>query len=442
MDKASILYKNPFKKYSRRDICRFPKPLPGAIITSMSNLEGTVTIGNREIPKDFLVFLIISILMGIVGAVESTSLNNRLYEDLDFTVMQRSMLETPRELPGLFSVVLIGIMNSLGDIRIAAVANLVGGIGLLFFGMVPNQFSLVLVTLVIYSTGQHLYMPLTNTIAMTFATGGNYGQRLGQVQSLGSLSIIVSAAVLYLLYRLFDVSYQMVFTLAGFAMIGAGILFFVLDKGGTRGKTISRTKFIIRKEFKLYYTLAIVNGARKQITITFVPWLLIDTFEQPVTTITALFFVVCLLNIFFKPWFGRLIDLRGERYALKLEAMVMFVACLGFAFSKTLFPPAIALGLVYFCYVIDKLMESASMARATYVKKMSREPSDVGRTLATGQSMDHIVSMLIPLFAGYVWYANGASGYIYVFLGALLISWVNFYIAGKLPKVNIAKTFS
>jgi hypothetical protein len=73
----------------------------------------------------------------------------------------------------------------------------------------------------------------------------------------------------------------------------------------------------------------------------------------------------------------------------------MFVACLGFAFSKTLLPPAMALGLVYFCYVIDKLMESASMARATYVKKMSTEPSDVGRTLATGQSMDHIVSMLI-----------------------------------------------
>jgi hypothetical protein len=402
----------------------------------MGNLEGTVTIGNRQIPKDFLVFLIISILLGVVGAVESTSLNNRLYEDLDFTVMQRSMLEAPRELPGLLSVVLIGIMNSLGDIRIAAVANLVGGIGLLLFGMAPNQFSLVLTTLVIYSTGQHLYLPLTNTIAMSFATGENYGQRLGQVQSLGSLSIIISAGLLYLLYRQFEIPYQVVFSFAGVAMIFAGVLFFVLDKGGTRGKVVARTKFVIRKEFKLYYVLSVINGARKQITMTFVPWLLIDTFQQPVTTITALFFVVCLLNIFFKPWFGQLIDRRGERYALKLEAVVMFVACLGFAFSKALFSPSTALGIIYVCYVIDKLMESANMARATYVRKMSKDPSDVARTLATGIGMDHAVSMFIPIVAGYVWYANGTNGYIYVFLGALVISWINFYIAGKLPKVK------
>lgn len=403
-------------------------------------MNDTVKIWGREIHKDLLVFLIISVLLGVVSAVEATSLNNRLYEDLDFTVMQRAMLETPRELPGLLSVVIIGFMNSMGDIKIAAVANLIGGFGLILFGMAPNHFSLILVTLVIYSTGQHLYLPLTNTIAMTFATGEKYGQRLGQVQSLGSISIIVAAAALYLLYKLFNVSYQTVFTISGIAMLLAGFLFLALDKGGTRGKTVARTKFIVRKEFKLYYILATINGARKQITITFVPWLLIDTFQQPVTTITALFFIVCILNVFFKPWFGKLIDEKGERFALQLEAMVMFCACLGFAFAKTLFSPQVALLVVFGCYIIDKLMESASMARATYVRKLSTELSDVARTLATGQSVDHIVSMMIPLLAGYVWYANGLNGYVYVFLGALVISWINFYVAGKIPKKEELKT--
>lgn len=397
-------------------------------------MNQTVKIWGREIPKDLLVFLIISVLLGVVSAVEATSLNNRLYEDLDFTVMQRAMLETPRELPGLLSVVIIGFMNSLGDIKIAAVANIVGGFGLLLFGMAPNQFSFILITLVIYSTGQHLYLPLTNTIAMTFASGENYGQRLGQVQSLGSISIIVAAALLYLLYKLFDVSYQTVFTISGIAMLLAGFLFLVLDKGGSRGKTVARRKFIVRREFKLYYILATINGARKQITITFVPWLLIDTFQQPVTTITALFFVVCILNVFFKPWFGKLIDRKGERTALQLESIVMFVACLGFAFAKTIFSPQVALIVVFLCYIIDKLMESASMARATYVRKLSKEPSDVARTLATGQSLDHAISMMIPLLAGYVWYSNGLNGYVYVFLGALVISWINFYVASKIPK--------
>ncbi len=401
---------------------------------SMSILQGTVKIWGRDVPKDFLAFLIISVLLGIVEAVDSTSLSNRLYEDLNFTVMQRSTLEAPRELPGFLAVVIIGMLNSFGDIRIAAFANILGGIGLLFFGMTPNDFSMVLITLVIYSTGQHIYLPLSNTIAMTFAKGDNLGKRLGQVQSLGSFSIIISSALLYLLYKLFHVSYQAVFFIAGIAMLLAGFLFLAMDKSGNRDRVVAKERFVLRKEFKLFYILSVINGARKQITITFVPWLLIDTFRQPVTTITALFFVVCCINIFFKPWFGNLIDNKGERFALRLEALVMFVACLGFSFAKILFSPGIALAVVCFCYVIDKLMGSASMARATYVRKLSREPSDVARTLATGQSMDHVVSMLIPLLAGYFWYSHGINGYIYVFLGALVISWMNFAAAGKIPR--------
>lgn len=136
-----------------------------------------VKIGKIEISRDLYIFLIISVLLGIVSAVESTSLANRLYEDLNFTVMQRAMLETPRELPGLLTVGLIGILNGLGDIRIAAVANILGGIGLLFFGLAPNQFSFILLFLVIYSTGQHIYLPLASSIAMSFAHGENFGQR-------------------------------------------------------------------------------------------------------------------------------------------------------------------------------------------------------------------------------------------------------------------------
>lgn len=391
-----------------------------------------IKIGKYEISRDLLIFLTASVLLGIVAAVESTSLANRLYEDLNFTVMQRSLLETPRELPGLLTVVMIGMLNGLGDIRIAAVANILGGIGLLLFGLAPNQFSLILLFLVIYSTGQHLYFPMASSIAMSFAHGENFGQRMGQVQGLGSLSIIIASAVLFILYRFSRVTYEIVFMVAAFAMILAGILFLFMQGDGQ--KIVSGKRFIFRKEYKLYYVMSTINGARKQITLTFVPWLIIDVFHQPVTTITLLFFVVCVINIFFKPWFGSLIDKRGERYAMQLEAIVMFAACVGFIFAKTMFSFSTALLIVGACYVIDKLMESASMARATYVKKLSADASEVARTLSMGQSMDHLISMLIPLLAGYVWYANGPDGYRYVFIGALFISALNFYIASKLEK--------
>ncbi|MBR0599194.1 MFS transporter [Clostridiales bacterium BAD-6] len=389
-----------------------------------------VKIGKYEISADLFIFLVISVLLGVVAAVESTSLANRLYEDLDFTVMQRSLLETPRELPGLLAVVFFGMLNGLGDMRIAAVANIIGGIGLLFFGLVPNHFYLVLFFLVIYSVGQHLYLPLSSTIAMGFAEGENFGKRMGQVQGLGSLSIIITSGLLYILYRFFHVTYQVVFVIAAFAMALAGVLFFFIKNGGK--KIICEKRFVFHKEFKLYYILSTINGARKQITLTFVPWLIIDVYHQPVTTITMLFFIVCVISIFFKPWFGDLIDKKGERYALQFEAVIMFVACIGFVFAKSLGSFTIALIVVGISYVADKLMESASMARATYVRKHSHDPAEVARTISMGVSMDHLVSMFVPVFAGYVWYSNGPNGYRYVFLGALVISFVNFMIASKL----------
>ena len=389
-----------------------------------------VRIGKNEIPGDLFLFFVISALLGIVVAVESTSLANRLYEELNFTIMQRSFIETPRELPGLLTVVIFGVLNGLGDIRIAAVANIIGGIGLLLFGLSPNDFSLILLFLVIYSTGQHLYLPLSSSIAMGFASGHNFGRRIGQVQSIGSISVIIASAVLYLLYRYAGITYSMVFSFAAVAMILSGILFFTMV--GRNQSIVSEKRFVIRKEYKMFYILSVINGARKQITLTFVPWLIIDIYHRPVTTITALFLVVCIINIFFKPWFGALIDRKGERYALQFEAIMMFIACIGFAFGRNVFPAGIALGITGFCYVIDKLMESASMARATYVKKLSKDPSEVARTLSMGQSMDHIISMMIPLAAGFAWYTGGPSGYIYVFIGGMAISVVNYLVASKL----------
>ncbi len=386
----------------------------------------------RSIPKDLLIFLIISILLGITQAVDSSSMANRLH-DLGFDVMKRSILETPRELPGLLTVVMFGMLNALGDIRIAALANMLGGVGLLLFGnTTQGSYGIIVMFLVVYSVGQHLYLPLQSSLAMSFAKGENFGKRLGQVQGLGSLSVIIASAVLYLLYKIFDIPSQWAFTAGALAMFLSGVLFLFINENHIEKQ---KQRFVFRKEYRLYYILCIINGARKQITITFVPWLIIDIFDQPVSTMTLLFFIVCTVNIFFKPWLGGIIDTFGSKFALQAEAVLMAVACVGFAFSKTLFSPDIAFIIASSCYVLDNLLLSASMARAAYVRKIAITQNDVSKTLSMGQSIDHIISMFIPLLAGYIWYTNGATGYIYVFLGGILLAVLNFVAASRLKKV-------
>ena len=115
-----------------------------------------VRIGKKVISRDFLLFLIASALLGITMAVENTSLTNRLIEDLHFTAAQRTQLELPREIPGLLVVFLVGGLAFLGDVRTAAVANILGGFGLFAFGLIPAGYWPVVATLMVYNMGTHI----------------------------------------------------------------------------------------------------------------------------------------------------------------------------------------------------------------------------------------------------------------------------------------------
>jgi len=413
-----------------------------------------IRLGKRVISRDFLLFLVASALLGVTMAVENTSISNRLYEDLNFTITQRTILEVPRELPGLLVVFLVGGLAFLGDVRTAAIANILGGLGLFAFGLVPSGFLPVIITLMIYNAGTHIYMPMQGVISMSFAKDGNIGRRLGQVQSINIAALIATTGSLYLLYRFLDIPFVVSFTAGAIAMILAGILFFFISPIQTAPR---RKRIVLNKKYKFFYMLCLVFGMRKQITITFVPWLIVEVFNKPVVTITMLFFTVSVLNVFFRPWLGGLIDRKGERFVLMLEAFLIIVACLGFAFSKVLFPEAtvtIAIGslfsfqesvafiIVACCYIVDNLVSGAGMARTTYVRRLSGDSNEVSSTLALGISLDHVLSMSVPFLAGLLWATNMGQGYVYVFCAGLGIALLNLLISNRIrvPKADVENT--
>jgi len=388
-----------------------------------------IRIGKSYISRDLLLFFVASALLGVTAAVESTSFTNRLVEDLGFTTLQRTTLEIPRELPGLIVVFVTGALAFLGDIRTSAIGSIIGGVGLYVFGIVPSGYWPVVLSMTVYSMGIHINLPLQGAISMTFAGEGNLGRRLGQIQSVTTVALILSAAVLYVLYSFVNIPFTAAFTIGAVAMALAGVVFFFMSPGPPR-KTVRR--FVFRKKYSLFYVLSFFNGARKQITITFVTWLLVTIYEQPVPTVVILFFITNVIGVFFRHWMGNLIDRRGERFVLAFEAALLTISCIGFAFAKVLFSAPFALIVVSACYVIDNLFSVGSqMARTTYVRRLSDDNSEVTGTLSLGVSFDHVVSMFIPFFAGLLWEWNDGMGYIYVFLGGALISMVCFFLANK-----------
>jgi MFS family permease len=380
--------------------------------------------------RDFLLFLISGIFLGIAQSVDGSTLTNYLKEHFGMLVIHRSALEFPRELPGLLIVLVIGGLSFLGgDVRISAVANLLAAIGMFSLGIIPSQYVFLIFVIFVYSMGQHIYMPLSGSIGMSFAKWDEMGKVLGKLSAVNNAALVVSSLGLWALFKFAHISYRTSFTIGALSLVAVAVLLSFIKPT----QTIKVPKrYVFRKEYRLYYWLCMLYGARKQIFITFGPWVLVDVFKQPVTTMTILFLVVAVTGIFVKPWIGHLIDKVGERAVLSTEAMLFFLTCLGYAFAEDLFSPRIAILFIYLCYIADFNLDSVGMARTTYMKKIALKPEDVSPSLSLGTSLDHMVTVFLPILGGLAWYRGGPGGYKYVFMGGAVIAFLNFITSRRI----------
>ncbi|HZW82145.1 MAG TPA: hypothetical protein VFF14_01830, partial [Candidatus Deferrimicrobium sp.] len=80
--------------------------------------------------RQFILFLLASGMLGITQSVDSSVFNNFLSDVYHITVFQRTQLEIPREFPGFAVVFVTGLLFLFGDVRTAAIANLLGAVGI------------------------------------------------------------------------------------------------------------------------------------------------------------------------------------------------------------------------------------------------------------------------------------------------------------------------
>jgi hypothetical protein len=366
-----------------------------------------------------ILFMLASACIGISQSIDASVFNNFLSDTFHLTVSQRTILEFPRELPGFLVVFVSGALIFLGDVRIASIANMLAAFGLLGLGYLSPDFYVMMAWMTLYSMGQHLFMPMSNSIGMNLAEGVGLGKVLGRINGLNTAAYLGTSLITALIFRYVKVNYSIAFTVGAIAFTCSSVL--ILFMKPNKPKSVGK-KLVFRKEYTLFYWLNVLYGARKQIFLTFGPWVLIKVFSQGVSTFAILGFFIAGLGIVVKPFVGNMIDMKGERFVLAFEAVVLIVICSGYAAAESLSGhlgiEGAALFLICACYVIDQLLNATSMARATYLKKIAVIPEDVSPTLSMGLSIDHAVSMVVPWLGSLVW---NAFGYEYVFvLGAFI----------------------
>jgi predicted MFS family arabinose efflux permease len=405
-----------------------PKKLVNNDVSNTFSLSGKISdfVKHFKTDRDFNLFLIVGIFAGIASGINSTVFNNFLNDVFKITAQGRGIVEFPRELPGMLIVIVLGLLSFLGDIRTGIVGMILASLGMLGLGKFSPTFATMLIWLMILSLGTHIFMPISSGIGMSLSQKEKYGVRLGQYNAFSLAATIIGYAIVWSGFKYLGLTYRGAFLIASVSYIIAA---FFLGLMNPKKPEVKKLRFVFRKKYTLYYCLSIVNGARKQIFLTFAPWVLIQIYHLTPPVFAVLGLIISIVSILTRTLVGNAIDNRGERFVLSLEAVLLIILCMGYTFAADIAPTSIAVIIIAGCYIIDNSLGAVEMARSTYVKKIALYPEDVTPTLSAGTSFDHVIAMSVPFLGGILWVA---VGYKYVFIVAAFIALLNFFMSLKI----------
>jgi MFS family permease len=200
------------------------------------------------------------------------------------------------------------------------------------------------------------------------------------------------------------IGYRIVFGIAT-ALIVAAFLVAVALKETTLKSP--RQRFYFAKKFSKYYILEVFYGSRKQIFLTFAPYVLILEYGADPSIMSMLFAICAAFVMICSPFIGKLIDKVGFKPVMVGDTLLLIIVCLLYGFSHRLFSAKVAFFVVCVNFILDQIISIASMANNVYVRYISSNQEEVTATLSTGISVNHVISIFIALLGGWIWKVMG-----------------------------------
>ncbi|MDR2403046.1 MAG: MFS transporter [Spirochaetaceae bacterium] len=358
-------------------------------------------------------FLSVLALSGISYGLYRGIQDNYLAEIVHITAFERGLVEFFREIPGLLVVLILAWMYRFSESRIfkIGIACMAAGLaGLLISG--TGKF-IVVFFMVFFSLGEHIIMPVRSTISLDLAKREQSGASLGITNAISNIGNILGFIIVTILFFIFSrlgfertsvFRFKAVYAAALVLMTGAVITVLALRESTIK---VQRRRFYFARKFAKFYMLEVFYGARKQIFITFAPYVLILQYGADTSVISVLLAVCAFFGIIFSPIMGRLIDKVGYKIIMVTDTLILIVVCLFYGFSHHLFPPHTAYIVVCVNFVLDSIISIASMASNVYVQDIASSQEEITATLSTGISVNHVISIFIALMGGWIWKVTG-----------------------------------
>ena len=364
----------------------------------------------RDIYKDgsgFQAFLLCLVITGLSYGLYKGMLDNYLAEVVKMGEMDRGVTEFFRELPGIALVLILALFYMLSAETLFKVGAVIMLIGMGMHALLPASKVLATLAICTYSLGEHIQLGMKNTLSLQYAKEGRGGAAQGVQNSISQMGTLVGYLVIVGAFSVFASSapYKLFF---GVAAVLAGVsMVCSLNITGKSETDKHKRRFYFHKKYGKYYMLEMFYGARKQVFFTFGPYVLILFYGADAATISLLFAVSAVACFFAAPMVGRIIDKVGYKAVMVADTLILVIVCFFYGFAHHLFAKDIAFLVCCLNYILDAVISLASMASNVYVQDLSDGPDETKATISTGVSINHVITIFIALFGGWIWETLG-----------------------------------
>ena len=352
--------------------------------------------------------LLISILItGLSYGLYKGMLDNYLAEVVRMGEMDRGVTEFFRELPGIALVFILAVfyMMSAETMYKAGAVIMLAGMGM--HALLPPDKVLVTLAICVYSLGEHIQLGMKSTLMMSYAKPGKGGAALGVQSSASQIGTLAGYLIIVGVFSLFVASQPYKPFFAAAAVLAGISAVYSLRIQGESKPDASKRRFYFHRKYGKYYMLEMFYGARKQVFLTFGPYVLILFYGANAATISLLFAISAIACFFASPVVGRIIDRLGYKVVMISDTLILVIVCFFYGFAHHIFPKDVAFIVCCVNYILDAVISLASMASNVYVKDLADSDEEVKATISTGVSINHVITIFIALFGGWIWETLG-----------------------------------
>lgn len=355
----------------------------------------------------YKLFFISLITTGVAYGIYKGIIDNYLAEIVTMGEFDRGIAEFFRELPGLMLVFILALFYTFSAEKLYKLGAVIMLIGMGMLSIVSPTKVLVTIAVCAYSLGEHIQLGMKNTISLEYAKPDRGGKALGYQNAIYQIGTLAGYVVIIVSFFFLakHKPYRLFFLLSAAILAVALITSLGLNTHSETDK--SKSRFYFHKKFTKYYMLEVFYGARKQVFFTFGPYVLILFYGANATVISFLFAVTAILSFFLSPKIGEIIDRFGYKIVMVSDTLILVIVCFFYGYAHHIFPMHIAFIICCINYVLDSIISLASMASNVYVQDIADSNEEVKATISTGISVNHMITILIALFGGWIWETLG-----------------------------------